>query len=92
MPYLDDIELLMGRSCAPSLLDNAFICHRTVYREFLAEWRRVYNAIFNKYKNIYGFVSADPSRSPSFIGEAITTAFFASRPQLRLVEANRNSV
>ncbi len=87
MPYLDEVETLVGRSVCPSFFGNAFVCHRLVYREFVAAWRAAYSALYDRHKDRYSFHSFDPARTPSVVAEAITTAYFATRPDLRIVGA-----
>lgn len=71
----------------PSLWGNDFICHRTVWDEWITYWRQAFNYYHGRYEFDPPF-ACDPkydNRKPALLYERITTLYFAMRPDLHIV-------
>lgn len=90
-PYLDELAKLSGvYKRGPSFWANNFICHRTVFKQFLKHWLDMFFYFYAKYKFEYKYETYDPSRLPSFFMEAITINYFSSRKDLHFIEATKD--
>jgi hypothetical protein len=72
----------------PSLWANDFVCHRTVFYQWLRAWRTCHAFAYHRWGKdlpISDF-NIDPVRKPAYLLERATTAFFASRTDLTVVE------
>jgi hypothetical protein len=88
--YLDELAKVSGiNNLNPSFWANNFICHRSVFKDFLKHWLDVFFHFYSKYGFDYKFEAMDPTRSAAFLLEAITVNYFSSRKDLRIVEATK---
>jgi hypothetical protein len=67
-----------------SFWSNNFICHRTVFEEFLSHFHKVFKHFTMKYNNRFDYEAMDPSRAPAFFYEAVTVHYFANRTDLTI--------
>lgn len=71
-----------------SVWANDFICHRSVWDD----WRKHWRAAFWAMHKIWGLNpplpdwSVDPARKPAYLMERVTTAYFAARNDLEIVQ------
>lgn len=90
--YLEELSKASGiDNRRPSFWANNFICHRTVFKDFLKHWLDMFFYFYGNYKFDYKFQTADSSRGPAFLMEAITINYFSSRSDLNIVEARKDS-
>jgi hypothetical protein len=78
------LPLAEGRA---SVWANEFICHRSVFLDWHRFWRTSFEHFVGKYGLDLPFENhgTDPERKTAFFLERITTAYFANRPDVRVV-------
>lgn len=102
MDYTESVHPGMGRLVAhacnhlhvelisegPSLWANDFVCHREVWDGWLAFWRAGFHYLHGRFGNDPPFACGDQykHRKPALLYERLTTAYFASRTDLKIVK------
>jgi hypothetical protein len=82
--FIDELAEWTGmpRTNGPSFWANNFICHRSVFADYLKHFLKVFDYFTNKYDNRFDFKGMDPKRTPAFFYEAVTVHYFANRSDL----------
>ncbi len=70
---------------------NNFICHTSIFMEFLKEWRRLFSLCFERYGvDRFDFVTENPDEDESLLAayfyERITTLYFCCQPHLKVMQ------
>jgi len=66
---------------------NCFICHKSVYMDFVVYFKEVFNYFYKKYKFNLPFIDQIPEHAPrhaAFFYERVTMLYFANRKDLCL--------
>lgn len=84
-------EMLQTMALSPnndqvSVWANDFICHRSVFFDWLRFWKTTFEHFYGRYGLDLPFdiAGTDPSRKSAFFFERVTTAYFANRPDVRI--------
>jgi len=79
-PYFDDLVQYSGFSDQnwPTFLANNFICHWSIFEEFIQNWRKIFHYLNEKYPNdSMNFEVMDKNRTPGYLYEASTSLIFS---------------
>lgn len=92
---LGELEKFTGMPLekGPTFWSNNFICHRDVFSDYVAHFRKVYDHFHSKYDDRFDYVGMDTRRTPAFFYEAVTVHYFSNRTDLeitRLVDLKGN--
>lgn len=68
----------------PTLWANNFICHKKVFLEFIAFFKKVFSYMHQKYAYTYQMKVDDPTRTAAYVYERISMFFFANRSDLQI--------
>ncbi len=85
----DHMGVPLDSSDAPRVFCNTFICHRSVYNDFVEVFRREMDWLIEKYgncENLQFSPPADPRRKPGYLFEMICVHYFATRKDLVVEE------
>jgi len=87
---LQELAELTGLSVAPRNLTfwaNDFICHWSVFEDWLQFWRSTFSYFMKKYgfELPFSISNTDPSRYCAYFYERFSTIYFANRDDLRVL-------
>jgi len=92
--YVEDLIDRSGFALPKDMIGlwaNNFICHVSVFEEFLRAWRRLFHDCFDQYGvDSFRFDvdqdGAKPDVKAAYFYERITTLYFCSRPDLKICQ------
>jgi len=89
-PLLQELAALHSLALEPGRLTlwaNDFICHRSVFFDWLRFWRETFDHFYHRYGLDLPFEisGTDPTRHSAFFYERFTAAYFANRQDVRVV-------
>ncbi len=90
LPLVGELLALQGLPRAgnrTSVWANDFVCHRSVFFDWLRFWRSSFDHFYAKYGLQLPFAGegTDRNRQTAYFLERITAAYFANRPDVRVV-------
>ena len=68
----------------PTVWANNFICHKSVFFQFLDFFKKVFYYMHGKYEYAYQLKVDDPSRTAAYVYERISMLYFANRTDLTI--------
>lgn len=88
--YLDEMFTLLPayQAGGMGLYANQFICHHSVYDDFIRFFRQIFAYLDTKYGDKYDYYvkSVDQPRSPAVLYERIACLYFSQRTDLKIVQ------
>ena len=87
-PYLQELSEFTNIPLAnnPTIWANNFICHKSVFLDFLKFFKNVFNHFHEKYKYNFDFHVDDRSRVAAYFYERVAMFYFSNRKDLSIVK------
>lgn len=84
--YLDDLAHFAGLPLhnSPSFWANNFICHKSVFFDYIRLFKRVHAKMQEKHGNKFAYYAEDQRRVPAYLYERLTMLYFSNRFDLTL--------
>lgn len=82
--YLDELADIMGLPLVnnDSFWANNFICHRSVFFDFIRTFKKTFYEMHKRYGYCMDFRTDDPSRTAAYLYERVSMIYFSNRTDL----------
>lgn len=85
-PYMKDLSNIMGIPLTneDTLWANNFVCHKTVFIDFVNNFRKTFQEMHKKHGYDFKIKVDDPSRTAAYIYERVAMLYFSNRKDLKI--------
>lgn len=86
--YIEDMakQFHLSLEEKPTLWANNFICHKSIFFNFLEFFQKVFSYMHQKYGYTYQMKVDDPSRTAAYVYERISMLFFSNLQNIKIYQ------